>query len=132
MNYLLDTNICVYIIKERPRQVLERFRTQKIGDIAISTITIAELEYGVSKSQMAGKNRDALIKFLLPLEVVDFDVSDALEYGIIRSDLEQKGQIIGSMDMLIAAQAVAKGLTLVTNNLREFQRVRGLVLENWV
>lgn len=132
MKYLLDTNICVYIIKERPRQVLERFRTQKIGDIAISTITIAELEYGVSKSQLTNKNREGLTKFLMPLEVVDFDVSNALEYGIIRSDLEHKGQIIGSMDMLIATQAIAKGLTLVTNNLREFQRLRGLVLENWV
>lgn len=132
MKYLLDTNICVYIIKERPRQVLDRFRIQNVGEIAISTITIAELEYGASKSQMPSKNREGLTKFLMPLEVVDFDVADALEYGIIRSDLEQKGQIIGSMDMLIAAQAIAKGLTLVTNNLREFQRVRGLVLENWV
>lgn len=90
------------------------------------------MEYGVSKSQLTNKNREGLTKFLMPLEVVDFDVSDALEYGIIRSDLEHKGQIIGSMDMLIAAQAIAKGLTLVTNYLREFQRVRGLVLENWV
>lgn len=90
------------------------------------------MEYGVSKSQIPSKNREGLTKFLMPLEVVDFDVADALEYGIIRSDLEQKGQIIGSMDMLIAAQAIAKGLTLVTNNLREFQRVRGLALENWV
>lgn len=132
MKYLLDTNICVYIIKERPRQVLDRFQIQNVGEIAISTITIAELEYGASKSQMPSKNREGLTKFLMPLEVVDFDVADALEYGIIRSDLEQKGQIIGSMDMLIAAHAIAKGLTLVTNNLREFQRVRGLVLENWV
>jgi tRNA(fMet)-specific endonuclease VapC len=103
-----------------------------ITDIGISSITVAELEYGVYKSQQQQKNKNALIQFLLPLEIVEFSQDAAVIYGIIRSDLESKGLVIGQMDMLIAAHAMSLGVTLVTNNIREFSRIPNLLLENWV
>ncbi|MEH2309822.1 type II toxin-antitoxin system tRNA(fMet)-specific endonuclease VapC [Nostoc sp.] len=132
MRYLLDTNICIYLIKQKPQKVLDRFQTLSISDLGISSITVAELEYGVAKSQQQEKNRIALMQFLLPLEIVEFNQSSATIYGSIRSDLESRGLIIGAMDMLIAAHALSLGVTLVTNNVREFSRIPTPLLENWV
>ena len=125
MQYLLDTNICIYIIKQKPPKVLARFRALVPSDIG------AELEYGVCKSQQQEKNRNALIQFLVPLETVEFDQNAATVYGSIRSELENRGLVIGSMDMLIAAHALSLGVTLVSNNVREFLRISSLFLENW-
>ncbi|MGB6296643.1 MAG: type II toxin-antitoxin system VapC family toxin [Rivularia sp. (in: cyanobacteria)] len=132
MKFLLDTNTCIYIIKNKPPQVLQKFQTLNISDIGISSITVAELEYGVYKSQRQEKNKLALTQFLIPLEIVSFDEISTQLYGQIRAELEKKGTVIGAMDMLIASQAMSLGLTLVTNNIKEFSRIPGLVLENWV
>lgn len=129
--YLLDTNICIYIIKKKPLQVFEYFRTKSSGEIAISSITGAELAYGVSKSE-SGKNQFLLNKFLSPLEIMPFDDTAMWHYGEIRAILEMQGRPIGPLDTLIAAHARALNCTLVTNNTREFERVPGLLLENWV
>jgi tRNA(fMet)-specific endonuclease VapC len=131
MKYLLDTNICIYIINRRPIQVMARFRQERIGDIGVSSLTAAELAYGVEKSAST-RNRQTLEKFLAPLEIVAFDNQAFWQYGRLRADLEKRGQPIGSMDMLIAAHALALNAVLVTNNTREFERVGGLHLENWV
>ncbi|MEO1209020.1 MAG: type II toxin-antitoxin system VapC family toxin [Cyanobacteria bacterium J06638_20] len=131
MQYLLDTNICIYLIKQKPHKVLARFQNLSLSDIGVSSITIAELEYGVYKSQQQEKNRGALMQFLIPLEIVEFEPAAATSYGAIRSDLERRGLVIGSMDMLIAAHALSLGVTLVSNNTREFSRIPNLSLENW-
>ena len=131
MKYLLDTNICIYIINERPIQVMARFRQERIGDIGVSSLTAAELAYGVEKSGSA-RNIQALDKFLAPLEIAAFDEAAFRHCGRLRADLERRGQPIGSMDMLIAAHALALDAILVTNNTREFERVTGLRLDNWV
>ena len=130
MKYLLDTDICIYVINERPKRVLDRFVKMALGDIGVSSITAAELAYGVAKSG-SQRNRAALEAFLLPLAIVDFDQSAALVYGEIRALLERKGQVIGPLDMLIAAQAKSLGVTLVSNNQREFTRIADLKVENW-
>ena len=132
MRYLLDTNICIYLIKQKPQKVLDKFQTLSISDVGISSITVAELEYGVAKSQQQQKNRTALLQFLLPLEIVEFNQASAIIYGSIRSNLEIRGLIIGAMDMLIASHALSLGVTLITNNVREFSRIPTLLLENWV
>lgn len=132
MRYLLDTNICIYLIKRRPPEVRRRFAGLAYGDVCLAAITVAELEYGVAKSAQPERNAAALQGFLLPLEVLPFDAAAAACYGALRADLERRGLVIGSMDMLIAAQALAAGLVLVTNNAREFSRVPGLYCENWV
>jgi len=129
---LLDTNICIYLIKQRPSGVREHFEKHRAGEIGISTITVAELQYGVEKSTARERNAQALEAFLLPLEILPFDMLSAQAYGQIRADLERRGEPIGSMDMLIAAQALAHQYTLVTHNLREFKRVTGLSCESWV
>ncbi|NJN12003.1 MAG: type II toxin-antitoxin system VapC family toxin [Richelia sp. RM2_1_2] len=132
MRFLLDTNICVYIIKNKPPQVLAKFKTLDISDVGISSITVAELEYGVYKSQRQEQNHAALSQFLIPLEILPFDEQATQTYGRIRAELERQGIVIGSMDMLIASQAISLGLILVTNNVRELSRIPELVLENWV
>ena len=132
MRFLLDTNICIYIIKQKPPLVLEKFRTLEPSEVGISSITVAELEYGVYKSQRQEQNRAALSQFLSPLTIVPFGQTATQTYGQIRAELERQGIVIGSMDMLIAAQAISLGLTLVTNNVRELSRIPGLVLENWL
>lgn len=129
--YMLDTNICIYIIKRRPAEVIEKFRTFAVSEIAVSSITLAELEYGVSKSQHVEKNRDALALFVSPLDILPFNSLAAVKYGEIRAKQEKDGSPVGSMDMLIAAHAMSRGLTLVTNNTREFERIEGLRIENW-
>jgi len=132
MKFLLDTNICIYIIKRKPSQVLKKFRTFKINDLGISSITLAELAFGVQLSHYPEKNQEALNEFLSPLEIIPFDDRAAFSYGEIRAFLQQRGLKIGAMDMLIAAQAKSLSIPLVTNNLKEFKRILGLRLENWV
>jgi len=132
MHYLLDTNICVYLIKKRPQTPLERFRQYSPKDVAISTITLFELQYGVEKSQSRKRSKEALAKFLSPLNLVDFDRSTAEEAAIIRAQLEKKGMPIGPYDLLIAGLARSRDMTLVTNNVKEFDRVNDLNIENWV
>lgn len=129
---LLDTNICIYIIKRKPEEVLRHFQHYHPGDIAISSITLAELQYGVAKSQAPQRNAEALSEFLIPIEVLPFGESATQAYGTIRALLEQKGTIIGAMDLLIAAHATALDAVLVTNNVKEFERVPELKIENWV
>jgi tRNA(fMet)-specific endonuclease VapC len=131
LRYLLDTNTCIYIINRRPPQVFERFEGLKLGDVAISSITGAELLYGVAKSGSA-RNEAALAKFLAPLDVLPFDETAMHRYGALRSLLERRGTPIGALDLLIAAHGLALNATLVTNNLREFQRVPALRLDNWI
>ncbi len=130
--YLLDTNICIYIINNRPKQVVEHIKKLKIHQVKLSAISLAELEYGVSKSQAREKNRRALIDFATAFDIVEFNDSDAEVFGIVRAGLERKGQVIGAYDMQIAAQAITRGLILVTNNTAEFIRIPNLKLENWV
>jgi len=130
--YLLDTNICIYIINKRPEQVVKRIKTLKPTQIKLSSISLGELEYGVSKSKNRDQNRHALMDFVSAFDIVDFDDNDAEIYGLIRADLEKKGQIIGPYDMQIAAQAMTRDLILVTNNIDEFSRIMKLKLENWV
>jgi tRNA(fMet)-specific endonuclease VapC len=132
MKYLLDTNICIYLIKQKPPQVLEKFNLHSVGDIGISSITASELWYEVAKSTQKQRNQPALTQFLLPLLVLEFGAAAAEAYGQIRATLEQTGQIIGGMDMLIAAHALSLRLVLVTNNVHEFSRVPGLRIENWL
>lgn len=131
MKYLLDTNICIYLINERPPGVLERFRRHQVGDVGVSSITVSELVYGVEKTG-SKRNAAALEKFLLPLEVADFGVEAAQMAGHLRAALEKRGRPIGPMDLLIAAHGKALGVTVVTNNIREFGRVPGLKVQNWV
>ncbi len=131
MVLLLDTNVCIYLIREHPRSILERFNEHAVGDIGISVITLAELEYGVSKSSKPPRNKDALDQFAAPLDVVAFDRSATAVYGKLRTTLERKGQSIGAMDLLIAAHALALNVRLVTHNVREFGRVPGLRVETW-
>jgi tRNA(fMet)-specific endonuclease VapC len=130
--YLLDTNICIYIIKKNPAVVLKVLKRKSVKDIHVSSITVAELEYGVAKSMYPAKNRLALIEFLSFFHILDFNGSDAAAFGSIRASLEKKGAIIGPMDLLISAQALARKLVLVTNNSKEFERIDGIRLENWV
>ena len=132
MKYLLDTNICIYLIQHHPPAVRKHFERLAPGDVGISSITLAELEYGVQKSRFPEKNHSALTQFVLPLEVPAFDAEAALAYGQVRANLETRGVPIGALDLLSAAQALALGVVLVTNNTREFRRVRGLRVENWV
>ena len=132
MKLMLDTNICIYIIKQQPVTVLKRFLEYQIGDIGISSITLSELRYGVAKSTHQEKNAKALDEFIIPLEVVSFDEKAAHVYGDIRATLEKTGTPIGAMDMLIAAHAVSLGISLVTNNTREFIRIPTLNVIDWI
>ncbi len=127
---LLDTNTCIYIINNRPPNVLERFSKYKAGEVGISSIAASELAYGVAKSGSV-KNRKALDLFLAPLQVLPFDSQCLWFYADLRASLEKKGLTIGAMDTLIAAHALSIDGTLVTNNLKEFARVPKLKLENW-
>jgi tRNA(fMet)-specific endonuclease VapC len=132
MKYMLDTNMCIYIIKQHPESVLKKFTSCEIGDLCISSITLAELSYGVQKSHHQQKNSKALEQFTSPLEILLFDVDAANHYGRIRAYLEKKGTPIGALDMMMAAHAQCLNLVLVTNNKKEFSRVPHLKIENWV
>ncbi len=132
MKYLLDTNICIYLIKKKPESVLKIFAAKKPGDILVSSITVSELCYEIAKSSRQNENTVALEQFLYPLDVVDFTSEDALHYGRLREHAERIGKPVGAMDMLIAAQALSRGVVLVTNNVKEFSRIESLLIENWV
>ena len=132
MIFMLDTNIIIYAKNNNPEGVLRRLMHYKRGDVCISVITMAELEYGAYKSSKPDKNRLALMTFLSGIQVMPFTPEAAREYGLIRSSLEKQGTVIGGNDMLIAAHAKSLDLILVTNNQREFERIHGLKVENWV
>ncbi|GGJ00712.1 ribonuclease VapC [Alicyclobacillus cellulosilyticus] len=131
MRYMLDTNICIYLIKQKSDTLLQKLRTFRLGEIGVSVVTVAELQYGVAKSLHRERNLAALQAFLLPFEVVDFNMDAAMIYGQIRADLEKEGHPIGPLDTLIAAHALSLDVPVVTNNVREFQRVKGLRVEDW-
>ncbi len=132
MNYLLDTNICIYLIKRKPPEVLQRFLQLSPGSVFISSVTTSELYYGAQKSQRVQTNLEALNHFLLSFRIVDYDESASFLYGELRADLEKRGQPIVPLDMMIAAHALSLDVPLVTNNTKEFERIKGLKLENWV
>ena len=131
MKYMLDTNICIYAIKNKPATVSQRLQEHSERELCISIITLAELTHGVYKSVNKEKNMDALLQFLLKIEILPFDMLAAVEYGKICAYLQSQGTPIGTMDMLIAAHALSRSLTIVTNNVREFERVPNLMIENW-
>ncbi|MBI5142084.1 MAG: type II toxin-antitoxin system VapC family toxin [Nitrospirae bacterium] len=131
MKLMLDTNICIYIIKQQPPAVLKRFMEYKVGDIVISSIALSELRYGVAKSGHREKNSKALVEFVIPLEIVPYDENAAMVYGDIRASLEKAGTPVGAMGMLIAAHAVSLNVSLVTNNTREFSRIPMLDVIDW-
>jgi tRNA(fMet)-specific endonuclease VapC len=131
MRYLLDTNICIYLIKQKSSIILEKLKNAQPLGVGISSITLSELEYGVQKSTLIDRNALNLLQFLTLFNVVPFDESAARIYGKIRATLERKGQLIGGMDMLIGAHSLSMNAILVTNNMREFKRIDGLQLENW-
>lgn len=128
--YLLDTNICVYVLNERPLPVAARFREFRLGELAVSSVTVAELAYGASKSNRVG-TKERLEKFLTDLITLPFDDAAAWEYGELRAFLQREGQPIGPLDLQIAAHALSLGLPIVTNNVGEFARVPRLTVENW-
>ncbi len=129
--YLLDTDMCIYIMNNRPPRVIGRCRQCEPGEIGISAVTLSELRYGVSKSTQQKKNKIRLDEFMAPFEVLAYDLEAADVYGDIRFQLEKRGTPIGALDMLIAAQALSRNLILVSNNEKEFQRIRELKVENW-
>ena len=132
MKYMLDTNICIYIMKKNPSQVIEKYLSLNPSERCISSITLAELEFGVYKSNNPMKNLMALRIFLAGIKILPFDETAAIEYGEIRATLEKRGTPIGANDLLISAHAKSLQLTLITNNLKEFHRVDGLQVENWI
>lgn len=131
LSHLLDTNTVIYVMREKPIAVRDRFIAHT-GQLGISSITYAELNYGVQKSRQRAMNRAALEHFCVRVEILPYTADAAEQYGVIRRDLEASGQVIGPNDLHIAAHAKAADLTLVTNNLKEFERVEGLRLENWI
>ncbi len=132
MKLMLDTNICIAMIKQKPNDIGQKFSHYQIGDICISSVSLAELSYGVAKSQFSKKNKAALEEFVMPLKVAEFDESAAQYYGVLRATLEKKGIPIGPLDTMIAAHALSLHVSLVTNNTREFSRVEGLNLLDWI
>ena len=131
MRYMLDINICIYAIKHKPEKVFQRLQALDPEDVCVSSVTYAELVHGVEKSAAVEKNRLALLTLLANIEILDFDVNAADCYGKIRADLEKKGTPIGPLDMMIAGHAQSLGYTVVTNNVKEFSRVKNLKIENW-
>ena len=131
MTYLIDTNICIYLVREKDLELTQRFEEHRLYEIGVSAVTVAELQYGVAKSRQVERNRRALLRFLTPFEILPFDDKDAELFGILRARLEAEGRTIGPYDLELAAQALARGLILVTNNEGEFRRIPGLPVENW-
>lgn len=129
--YLLDTNICIFAIKRKPAKVLELIKKRSEEGIYISSLTVAELEFGVQNSSKKEQNRIALLKFLSIFKILNFDDADAIDYGRLKVDLRKKGELIGPIDMLLAAQALNKEIIFVTNNVKEFKKVDGLRIEDW-
>jgi len=131
LRFLLDTNLCIYVLKNRPQELRSRFN-QRASQLCISSIVLSELMYGAEKSSRPDENMARLESFCARLEVLPYDDNAAAHFGQIRADLERRGEIIGAYDLMIAAHARSRGLVLVTNNEREFRRVEGLVVENWL
>lgn len=131
LKFMLDTNIAIYVIKRRPMEVMELFN-KHASQICISAISVAELLHGVEKSERPEQNLEVVEDFLSRLEVLDYNINAAAHYGDIRANLEKKGTPIGVNDLHIAAHARSDGMVLVTNNTREFERVEGLRIENWL
>ena len=131
IRFLLDTNACIELIRKRSERVLSRLRKCPIGSVGISSVTLAELYYGVARSAYPQKNLVALLQFCAPIEIMPFEGRAASAYGHVRADLERIGFPAGPLDTLIAAHALSLGTVLVTDNEREFRRVRGLPVENW-
>ena len=131
MKYLIDTNICIYIMNQRPVRVINKFKQFEPGVIGLSTITVSELQYGVAKSKQRERNQQRLVEFLVPFEIIAYDEIAAGVYGEIRYQLEKLGQPVGPLDTLIAAHALSRNLILVTNNETEFERINNLKVENW-
>jgi tRNA(fMet)-specific endonuclease VapC len=129
--YLLDTNICIFAINRKPDNVLSIIKEKSIMGLYISSITLAELEYGIENSLQQEKNRIALLKFISIFNVLNFDDDDAISYGKLKSRLKRTGKLIGPLDMLLAAQALSKDMIFVTNNASEFERIEGLQIEDW-
>lgn len=130
--FMLDTNICIELLRGKAERVAVRMQDHAIDAIAISSITLGELQYGVAKSSRPAHHETLLVQFCAPLAILPFDDRAAETYGHVRSELERAGTPIGPLDTLIAAHTLAAGLALVTNNEREFERVSGLRIENWV
>ena len=130
--YMLDTNICIYIKRHHPPQVLAKLNSLPTTELCMSSVTYAELYYGAIKSQQAAKNLQIISALTSTIAVLAFDVTAAEHYGVLRTDLENRGLVIGSNDLLIAAHARSGKHILVSNNLREFARVTDLITENWV
>ena len=129
---MLDTDICVELIRKQPAKLVKRLVQLSVGDVVVSAITVSELQYGVQKSRNPERNLEALEQFLLPLVIVEYDYAATATYGQIRAYLEKNGTPIGSMDLLIAAHALALEVILVTNNVREVSRVPNLAVEDWL
>ena len=132
MDYLLDTDTCIALIKRKPRCALDRLVALPVGAVGISSITLAELLYGVAKSEHKERNRQALEEFLLPLEIADFDAAAAEAYGRVRAGLEKDGKPIGPLDTQIGAHALGLGVVFVTHNTSEFRRIPNLKLADWI
>ena len=130
--YLLDTNICIYIINRRPEEIYQKFKKIKLENVFISSITVSELYYGIFKSKQFEKNQSALSNFLSYLNILSFSNEDGILAGEIRKKLESSGKMIGPYDLLIASQSITNGFTLVTNNIKEFNRIEKIKIENWV
>jgi len=129
--YLLDTNICIYIIKKKYESLLNKIENEEPYNISISSVTVAELEYGIAKSLYPEKNRETLLEFLSPFEIIPFNELDCENFGALRAYLYKLGLPIGPYDLQIAAQCLSRDLCLVTNNVKEFERVPNLNIENW-
>lgn len=132
MKYMLDTNICIGLIRQKPQRLVERLTQCAPLEVGVSSITVAELAYGAQKSSLVEQNMFALEQFLLPLEMAGFDQRASIAYGMIRTFLERRGIVIGSMDMLIGAHALSLDVVLVTNNKSEFERIPNLKIEDWM
>jgi tRNA(fMet)-specific endonuclease VapC len=129
--YLLDTNICIFLIKKKNPLLIEKFKKNYNKGIFISSLTLAELEYGVENSEHTEKNRLSLIEFLTIFEILNFEQKDTKAFGIIKRDLRNSGKMIGAVDALLAAQSISRKLIFITNNTKEFERINNLRIEDW-
>ena len=129
--FLLDTNICIFAIKKKPQKVLDNIAKNLKHVIYISSLTIAEMEYGISNSNYPEKNRMSLLEFISIFEILNFTEKDSVPYGMLKTDLRRSGQIIGPIDMLLAGQAISNNLIFVTNNIKEFSRIKNLEIQDW-
>ena len=131
IKYLIDTNICIYIMNKRPMEIINKFKLFDVGEIGVSTITVSELQYGVSKSKKGRLNKQRIEEFLCPLEILPYDEIAAGVYGDIRIQLEKRGEPIGPLDLMIAAHALSRNLVLISNNEKELKRIKNLKVKNW-